>query len=1200
MSTLVRPQAAKGFCKAEEYAVEDFSCMFSQTVSSAEAVAKRQHENGDVEGAMLPQMNDDSSEVASCNRIPLNHNLVYSDADSENDDNCARIPWVLNSRRSSGSRKSAIDQTSSQTYHSKAIVRPHVGCLSVRPMCVSVDKQELCSTKSDVRESCGSVPPVQSSKSSPAAFLLTGLRSSSDALDDVPNNLCVRERKSRRNEVEYDHSNCSNPGNLNICSGDSVRNIAPIAAKRDMWRSVVDHAPSPSCSPPESPSRSAPNIPLQPVRRCSVHYFEESNPIHSESDCESNERDASFRQAEPPDELMSQPLKRQRSLSECDRPGLAPDAAVVRDTARDALERRRLENATSSESFHSTNAVADGEQSLVPSRYAHVISFDQVCDHVLRRYRNILSQETVTLVELVLRGLSAGAKALFVRLYRRKSVWHSVDVLERAYRNIDIREAAVELCEKGLLRSTLRLQESTDDAAKRRACKRILRGMCTEELRDICRLLVDGRKFRTQTRAAILAAVLGSIAAEDHSSHRTAICQCAKGSLTMCGEISSRCCCRKRSSRQSLIDGSSLSQNVINAALRQERVRMAQYVRYQFQRVHSLFFFDDGHDSPRIILVNSGRLKIPRYTCSTSCGPFPNVHAFENYERSRQILLDVTVSVDERSWDRALHSGAIAELELHLYVSHRLNATRRETFSACRDCCHESLWHESFYSCSSSVCLSLHARGCGKPVAMCWCERQSEIKQLSHPFFCRFSAIWNYALACWRSVRALEARKEYSAAVQRLYLLLQSKLVPSNTGKCYDRLTVNLTHLGRFGECLDVIVEALERHSGQLYRGDIAAIVSRAFRVHKRLLKCVRKSGTRSEKAGEWSSFEWEKSELHPVIRSASKSLKIDIPVRMFRGNSLPSFRAEACSSTFPGVGTGASKSEDSETRSSGDDKNIRDVGVKSRFIGLSEDSMCVSVEELALQWYRAQSGWLGVHAEGRAVRFIWSLLFWDCAIYASVPDVFQTAYQVAPWDLGTEAFFASRQSSIESRLREIREMSVASLEAEIRASYCDELHRDVHGICVAWNDYSEDDLACIAAGLGGTVVARCCELLCRDYAYWSGGLPDLVLWRWDSTTASCSEQLEFCNQQAEDPAFLSGRRSPRAKLVEVKSQRDALSNKQRAWLAELVEAGCDCEVFKVVEKETERNAARLQECDLDSSQLALLDLDFASAADSG
>ena len=65
---------------------------------------------------------------------------------------------------------------------------------------------------------------------------------------------------------------------------------------------------------------------------------------------------------------------------------------------------------------------------------------------------------------------------------------------------------------------------------------------------------------------------------------------------------------------------------------------------------------------------------------------------------------------------------------------------------------------------------------------------------------------------------------------------------------------------------------------------------------------------------------------------------------------------------------------------------------------------------------------------------------------------------------------------------------------------------------------------------------------------WFAGGMPDLLLWDPDNR---------------------------RAKLSEVKGQRDTLSMQQRAWLNALSEATISVEVFKVVEPGTKQKSRR-------------------------
>ena len=51
----------------------------------------------------------------------------------------------------------------------------------------------------------------------------------------------------------------------------------------------------------------------------------------------------------------------------------------------------------------------------------------------------------------------------------------------------------------------------------------------------------------------------------------------------------------------------------------------------------------------------------------------------------------------------------------------------------------------------------------------------------------------------------------------------------------------------------------------------------------------------------------------------------------------------------------------------------------------------------------------------------LFGLLMWD-VIFMDVPDVFQTAFQTAPLDLGTVVFYRTRKDALEARLSQVRE----------------------------------------------------------------------------------------------------------------------------------------------------------------------------------
>ena len=61
-----------------------------------------------------------------------------------------------------------------------------------------------------------------------------------------------------------------------------------------------------------------------------------------------------------------------------------------------------------------------------------------------------------------------------------------------------------------------------------------------------------------------------------------------------------------------------------------------------------------------------------------------------------------------------------------------------------------------------------------------------------------------------------------------------------------------------------------------------------------------------------------------------------------------------------------------------------------------------------------------GIHAGGGIWATLFGLLMWDI-IFMCVPDVFQTTFQTAPLDLGTEVFYPSKKDAIGARLSQCK-----------------------------------------------------------------------------------------------------------------------------------------------------------------------------------
>ncbi|BFZ62220.1 hypothetical protein YB2330_003305 [Saitoella coloradoensis] len=209
-----------------------------------------------------------------------------------------------------------------------------------------------------------------------------------------------------------------------------------------------------------------------------------------------------------------------------------------------------------------------------------------------------------------------------------------------------------------------------------------------------------------------------------------------------------------------------------------------------------------------------------------------------------------------------------------------------------------------------------------------------------------------------------------------------------------------------------------------------------------------------------------------------------------------------------------------------------REIGRKSVWRAL--DGGECSVEQLALSHYESR-GWRGYHSENGLLTSIFALLFWDI-LFLPLPGVFETAYQTAPLDLASDAFYPARASEINRRLAEVGNGGAVDIMRSV-----DECHRAEETWCVGlrWS-YPLEDLTEVATCLGGPALASIFKMFAEEYSHRTGGLPDLCIWKMDEG---------------------------RCMFVEVKGPGDRLSqDKQVNWIDVLLGAGVEVELCSVVE----------------------------------
>jgi hypothetical protein len=324
----------------------------------------------------------------------------------------------------------------------------------------------------------------------------------------------------------------------------------------------------------------------------------------------------------------------------------------------------------------------------------------------------------------------------------------------------------------------------------------------------------------------------------------------------------------------------------------------------------------------------------------------------------------------------------------------------------------------------------------------------------------------------WHSVSVAESHGHYLDAVRRLELLLNANLCLRRRGKFYDRLSL-------------ILAQRLADRAG-------------AFRV---CLDSLSDAFVRdAERSVLWKRASRLCRELGVDVRLPNDpALSIPIPERVLRGRALP--------------GSGRR-------------------GGSVKFAGL-DNTLAITVENLALQFYEAELGYTGAHLEGRTFEALFFIFFEDM-LRLPVVDAFHVPCQAQPLDFGTEMFYVNRADNIRKRLLELSMLSESELSQwtreQLQRSAIESRRWTPTQAPVPWD--------VIVAGLGAQGLVQILTRLVTDLYYWRSGAPDLLLWR-SSGKSSC-------------------------KLVEVKSTNDTLAPKQRRWLQELIAAGIDVELCLV------------------------------------
>lgn len=497
-------------------------------------------------------------------------------------------------------------------------------------------------------------------------------------------------------------------------------------------------------------------------------------------------------------------------------------------------------------------------------------------------------------------------------------------------------------------------------------------------------------------------------------------------------------------------------------------------------------------------------------------------------------------------------------------------------------------------------------------------SNEFEAAKFRDPFRRRFTAAWCYAEALHHAVLhspAVGHDKELQASkVRRLRLLLTCTLCPSQRGRWYAELAKEAARC-------EGLLAAIEVAAAGLAEGEDKPLSVRVAVDLTLDMPSPQEAGS-SDLAQLPRDARWDLARRCRVLArrlakaKGSGARQCDWQ-KLLQNTQVAQRKAEGgddCGKWLPKLVSRLIAEEDAATGhvqilcaariglpQVAPPANGKGTGQRRMFDGFHLEEL--TVEQLAMQHYFSSEGGAfqcGIHCEGSILRDLFGILMFDELFDCSVADAFVSSFQDAPLDLGTEAFYPSRVSSLERRLAKLASMTHSEVAGDVRARFAKLYGCRLRG--VRWDRYEgqngvflqiqgtasldttpgksdadetgddagkvnvrrvlctslpsgevapEDrDLPSAAGAIGGKALAAALRLLCEDYN--SAGLPDLLLWSWHLGSA------------------------PRARFVEVKSERDNLARRQRLWLATLRGAGAQAEVChvrdgRVQEHETSR-----------------------------
>lgn len=440
---------------------------------------------------------------------------------------------------------------------------------------------------------------------------------------------------------------------------------------------------------------------------------------------------------------------------------------IMKNEAKRPRIQTNVEISTNEDNILESKEVEKLEENI-PHYYLE--NFYLIVNTVLMEHTHLFLESELLVVENF-RKLSDPEQRLYVRLFQRKGPWFRVDDLKYSPQEIPkLKECAQMLELKGFVES---LQISNNNLEE--ACGQL----SVRELKEMAKSVGLRSCKYSPRREELIQYVIQS-----------------KGQRTIHG--------------QNLV-----FQKLV--ALIGHSIKLSKDSVMIFKRMEYLFFLNEHSGQNLLLLADMKMISYPKYTIKKSHPLFPTRMDFLSYEYVIKLESHFNELIQLEEYQIALQLLNTATKWLLSVIVEERDPFKKIGHTECMAKSFNQV-KEFFPEIQETLLKSMTSD-------------EVDLLVSTKPYLARFSIAWVFARLASHGLEILEKLRMYDRAILVIRILLSTSLCPGRRGRWWNRLVINLEHMGRKNDSLILSEEALN---------DSHLITAWRLSIQRRILRLAR------------------------------------------------------------------------------------------------------------------------------------------------------------------------------------------------------------------------------------------------------------------------------------------------------------------------------------------------------------------------